>query len=342
MGPARWQKQRRSPPAAAGASRRPGLAPAADALYLCVAVSTASAALVALALLLQAPPPPRIGATGSPESRSGILRDVVRSADGSYVYRNRRAGFTGTIHPDGTVTFKDHVVSSPRVWHPFGIDLSGGTPNVPDPTLPSNTLVRPSDLASLGDDPLVKSGPYGAPPILIGVGGRMAGVSDLAHATRFAGAKQRFLDATAELRGQLARDHRRANERAALASLHGDLQRIWDAAQTPVTLRREQLFQRWDECDEEAAGEQVSAEDRARGHAGAIARQRIEAWIREHVPQRGADAFTAAELRDMNQRKRSRARFDPYAAPAAATTTTAPATTTTPPAATMPASPPTD
>lgn len=283
---------------------------------------------VLAAVLLLGPPPPRIVATGSPDSREGILQQVTRNGDGGYTYRNRRAGFTATIHPDGRVTFKDRIVSSPNVKLPFGIDLHGGTPNIPDATMPSNTLVRPQDLGSLGDDPLVKNGSYGPPPMLVTVGGRMGGVSDLAQATRYAAAKQRFLDATEQLRAKLSREHRRETERVALANLERDLEAIWALADTPASVRRETIFERWDDCEEPPRSADASAEDQARGRAGMAARLRIESWIRTRLPPRGANGFTERELDDMNARKKSRVRFDPYAPPAPPAAAATPSTDT--------------
>jgi hypothetical protein len=217
------------------------------------------------------------------------------------------------------VTFRDLEVGvvdfGPIVL--LGIDFTGGTPSIPDPSLPSNTLIRPQDLGGLGDDPLVKSGPYGPVGVLLHAGGGMAGVSDLALArmSHHATAKRRFLEQTQALRSKLATEHRRATERAALASLEAQLDALWDAADSPAPLRRARIFQRWDDCVELPDDPRASDEQRARGRAGERARRRIAAWIREHLPRARADAFTAEELRGMNARRLSRARFDPYADP---------------------------
>lgn len=272
-----------------------------------------SALFVGLALFAAPPAPrPTVDATAG-GGEGSMMQQLVRRQDGGYEHANRRAGFRATIHPDGTVTFRDFSVASGSVKI-AGINLTTGEAHVPDGSMPSNTLVRPQDLGSLGDDPLVKSGPYGPAPVLITAGGRMAGMADLAAATRRAAEKQRFLDATEPLRTKLAEEHRRTNERTALVNLDAELRALWNAADTPVSMKKERLFQRWDECvqlpdDPESA----DAETVARARAGDIARRRIEAWIRRHVPRSHADAFSKAELREMNARRRSRARFDPYA-----------------------------
>jgi hypothetical protein len=263
-----------------------------------------------VAAVLLGPPAPRIDTTDAGPRAGG--QQLTRRADGGYEHTNRRAGFSATIHPDGRVSFRDHSIGGGSVKL-FGIDLSGKAPNVPDASQPSNTLVRPGDLGSLGDDPLVKWGAYGPPPIMLTAGGKIAGISDVALSTRRASAKQGFLEDTAALREQLATKHRRDRERAAITTLEADLRAIWTASE-PAAVRRERIFQRWDECAEPPAGDS-SAEDRARGRVGDRARKRIESWIRANVPEGSADAFAASELREMNGRRRSRASFAPYVVP---------------------------
>lgn len=292
------------------------------------AVTVVIAALLLIALAGPPPAPRPVAEVGEHAGEGGIVQQLVRRSDGGYEHANRRAGFRATIHPDGTVTFRDFAVTHGNV-KVLGIDLTTGQAQVPDGSMPSNTLVRPQDLGGLGDDPLVKSGPYGPAPIIASAGGRMAGIADLAAATRRAAEKQHFLDATEGLRAKLAEEHRRANERTALVSLDAELRAIWIAADTPLSMKKERLFQRWDECiqlpdDPEAANPDTIA----RARAGDIARRRIEAWIRRNIPKSHADAFTKSELREMNMRRRSKGRFDPYAgraiAPAVAGPTAAP------------------
>ncbi|HWB75100.1 MAG TPA: hypothetical protein VG755_09085, partial [Nannocystaceae bacterium] len=112
-------------------------------------------------------------------------------------------------------------------------------------------------------------------------------------------------------------------------NLDAELRAIWIAADTPMSMKKERLFQRWDECiqlpDEP---ETANADTVARARAGDIARRRIESWIRRNIPKSHADAFTKSELREMNMRRRSKGRFDPYVgkpiAPAVAGPTAAP------------------
>jgi hypothetical protein len=277
--------------------------------------------LLTIALALAAapsptPPPPRLpaGARGAAGERVGTPT-LTRRGDGSYEHRDRVAGFAARIHPDGRVTFRDLSpirVASPTV---LGFDLLGRAKEPPDETFNqrSNTLVHRGAHTDTKTDPLVKWGPYGAGPILVDSGGTFAGVSDLATSTRRANAKRKFLDQTAELRARMSAETRRTNEKHALAKLGGDLKAIWADGTTPLSLRKERLFVRWDECEEQLVDTgHDDPEEKARARAGAAARRQIEAFIRRQAPSSTADAFTPGELRDMNARRRSRAKFDPY------------------------------
>lgn len=95
---------------------------------------------------------------------------------------------------------------------------------------------------------------------MLKAGGRMAGVSDLAQTSRRATAKQRFLDQTEVLRSKLAAEHRRAAERTALASIESDLTTLWADGDAPASsIRREKIFQRWDDCVELPEDREVSS-----------------------------------------------------------------------------------
>jgi len=268
------------------------------------------------------PPPPRLPAAArAPAGERAGTPTLTRHGDGSYEHRDRMAGFAARIHPDGRVTFRD--LSPIRVQSPtvLGFDVRGRKQEPEDERFNqrSNTLVHRGSHADSKSDMLVKWGPYGGAPILASAGGSFAGVSDFATSTRRANAKRKFLDDTAELRAKMSAENRRTNEKRALAGLGGDLKTIWADGTTPLSLRKERLFVRWDECEEQLVDSgKDDPEAKARARAGAAGRRQIEAFIRKHVPAGSADAFTAAELREMNARRRSRAKFDPYRADAPA------------------------
>src|SRR5690606_5312164 len=102
-----------------------------------------------------------------------------------------------------------------------------------------------------------------------------------------------------------------------LSRLDGELDKIWADERRDLSARKELLFQRWDECDEpdevESQAElpgfgavENSELDEARQGAAASARKRILKFNREHAPRGSTEAFTAAELADMNRRRASK------------------------------------
>jgi hypothetical protein len=74
---------------------------------------------------------------------------------------------------------------------------------------------------------------------------------------------------------------------------------IWADDSISPAERRQQLFKLWDDCPEDTA-------------AGRQARQRIVRFIRDVAPRGTPRAYPDAELRELNKRRRSKARFVPY------------------------------
>jgi hypothetical protein len=266
----------------------------------------------------QEPPSPRVpaGAARTAEARAGAPH-LIRRSDGGYEHRDRAAGFAATIHPDGRVTMRDLApiaVESPKV---LGFDLSGKPSRSAYDKFNEhpNTLVHRGTTPDSKHDLLVNWGPYGAPPIPLSAGGSIGGLADIASATRRATAKREFLERTAPLRERLEAEHRREAETAALVRLEAELRAIWSDESQPLAARKRRLFQRWDECAEAPpkAAAPPTSDERARTRAGVQARRRIEAFIRTSAPHGTRDGYSAAELRRLNDRRHSRARFDPYA-----------------------------
>lgn len=106
-----------------------------------------------------------------------------------------------------------------------------------------------------------------------------------------------FLRETKELRDRLARKHREEEVGRGLRGLRGRLWRIWDGSE-PGRARRRRIFELWDECSEDEMGE--------------VARDTIVGFVRKHLPSGSPDAFSADELRRLNEQRQSRARFEPY------------------------------
>lgn len=104
--------------------------------------------------------------------------------------------------------------------------------------------------------------------------------------------KQRFLEATAELRAKMAARLQAERLRASVAGLGSTLSSIWSSPR-PAAERRRQLLALWDEIDD---GGETALE-----RAGQEARATILGWVRARIPRDSTDAFTEEELRRHNQ-----------------------------------------
>lgn len=133
-------------------------------------------------------------------------------------------------------------------------------------------------------------------------------ITDLAmkgrHQDPYRYEKEKFMETTSKLRGELTQKARRAQLESSLAALPSHLERIWSDLERPARERRGVLFAMW----KEAAGS-----DDEVGAAGKKARVTIEAFIRERLPEGSSDAFTDDELRRFNARAGA-IKFEPYRA----------------------------
>ena len=114
------------------------------------------------------------------------------------------------------------------------------------------------------------------------------------------------MDATRDERRGVMATRDRKNLAAAVARTPARLERIW-RDRTSAAEKRVLLFELWDECAEDGPSGVVSA-------ASAV-RAALVAFVRRRLPPGSRDAFTDEELRALNRRRTSRARFEPYAAP---------------------------
>lgn len=276
-------------------------------------VLVASASVASVSVASAGPPPPRVASTKPTRAESSTTHALVRRADGGYEYRNADAGFSATIHADGTVTF--HKVARIKFDLPsvLGIGLKKRSKYDTFNDTP-NTLERRGTTTDSKRDPVVDYGPYGAPPILVGFGGRMGGLADLFAGSHTSKAKRDFLAQTAPLRARLAADARHHGERAALVALMDTLATIWADPKLGVQQRRRQIFELWDECE--------TATNDASHTAGPRARRIIDAFVRRVAPSSSAVGYTLRELDALNATRRSRATFDPYSVPSEAPTST--------------------
>ncbi|PRQ04438.1 hypothetical protein [Enhygromyxa salina] len=215
------------------------------------------------------------GAMQGPAAPAGAQVDYAfQHEKGKLVYRDPSGRFVATLRADGRVDFRNKAGKAS--WTQIGM---GG----------------PGDLlaAAAGDDP-------------------------------YARIKHKLLKATFEMRLGMAVKFQKKQLDKRLHRLGGDLDKIWADTGRGLSARKELLFQRWDECDEPEAGATAGADipgfgkvdsselDDARQDAALSARRLIEKFIREHAPKGSAEAFTPAELADMNRRRASTQKFQPY------------------------------
>lgn len=226
----------------------------------------------------------------SPDNPAAL--GLKRMRDGSLLYVDPGKRFTAAFNDDGTIRFGDR----------WGRDQHG-------------RRVRGSgwELRQVG---LTGLGIGGPADWLLALQDRMGGPE------RHAAAKADFLARTAELRTQMAIAWTLRLLEYRLNSLEQELFDLWTAPGSAAAAKRELMFQRWDECDEafavgpegEITEEAASAIDKARAETAEKARRVIESFVRRQLPRGSASGYTAAELKDMNKRRRSKQAFAPYKA----------------------------
>lgn len=221
---------------------------------------------------------------GDPEADKGEVQGPAAPAksdlaftrhNGKLIYKDPGGRFVATLRSDGRVDFKNK--NGKITW----TDNAIGDPDA---------LLR----MAAGEDP-------------------------------YARAKAELLKATFDLRLGMAVAFQKKQIDKRLARLDGDLTKIWTDERRDLAARKELIFQRWDECEEPSdASESVTVDlpgfgevqdselDQARDDAGRDARERIEKFVRKQAPKGSAEAFTAAELADMNGRRVSKSKFEPY------------------------------
>jgi hypothetical protein len=258
------------------------------------------------------PPAPRLPQGHRPAAGDRVAPNLVRRADGSYEHRDRANGFAATIHPDGSVTFRQ--IARVKFEKTTIIDqvLHGKTKPTQDEQFndKSNTLLHRGAQTDTKSDPAIDYGPYGEPVILAKFGTRMGGLADWVTKGQTAKARRDFLANTATLRARLRTEMQRARERQAMLDLGDSLRAIWSDSTLDAATRRRRIFELWDDCAEASAA--GSPEDAARAEAGTKARRVIEAFVRRTARPDSRDAYSQAELGRLNASRRSVARFDPY------------------------------
>jgi hypothetical protein len=113
--------------------------------------------------------------------------------------------------------------------------------------------------------------------------------------------KLALLDRTRDQRAELGERRRRDQLAHASELVQRNIERLWATARD-LAARKRGLFELWDDCAETGSDELVAGGDAARALVIGAIRARL----------RGADAYTAAELAQLNAIRRSKAVFAPY------------------------------
>lgn len=280
----------------------------------------------------RAPPSPRI----SPEDGLAISRSAradrrlgafTPRSDGGLDYRDPQGRFRAQISEDGRVTFRGAIpikevstlaldrhgalrlrglptyLLSPEKWkrevsaNEIGGALHGG---MADPMTQHLSTVEKTEVRRPGQLFYGFSGRFGRPLFTDRL-------------------KAEFLRETRELRLEMAVKSERRRLARALGELEAQLGELWETTTLPPEERRRALFELWDECLERLAPTPDAAVDELgpsiaeqRVRAAVEARRRILSFIRYALPSGSELAYSAEELRRLNQRRRSRERFEPY------------------------------
>lgn len=102
-------------------------------------------------------------------------------------------------------------------------------------------------------------------------------------------------ESTIERLESQARAQRQAHS---MTGVRSQLRTIWEDQSQSASARRRAIFELWDECADDADGEQ--------------ARAAVIAFIRREIPETSADSYTMVELARLNSARQSAERFDPY------------------------------
>jgi hypothetical protein len=119
----------------------------------------------------------------------------------------------------------------------------------------------------------------------------------------YASYKLKVLDETREERVAIGKRYRTQQLAQSKHHMQRNLDRLWSTT-ADLAVRKQALFELWDDCAE------VGSEELVKG--GTSARAHLIGFIRSKLPAGSTDAFTQTELAHFNKRRRSRATFAPY------------------------------
>lgn len=120
----------------------------------------------------------------------------------------------------------------------------------------------------------------------------------------YASAKRQWLDKTRDERARIGMASRKEDLHRAPEFMKRNVAWAWSKTEGDPEARKQALFDLWDDCAEKGDDDLVEA--------GTGARLYVVGFIRGHLPQGAAGAFTPDDLTRLNAHKRSSATFQPY------------------------------
>ena len=145
-------------------------------------------------------------------------------------------------------------------------------------------------------------------------------VTKAQHHDLWARDKAELMRRTFELRLAIAVAFAKRNIDARIKTMYRELLEVWGASDRPAVARRKTLFEAWDDCHERMRvtvpgfeDVETTEIDGFRLDAASRARTTIVEFVRKQLPKGSADAFGDAELAQLNRRRKSQAKFSPYA-----------------------------
>ncbi len=120
----------------------------------------------------------------------------------------------------------------------------------------------------------------------------------------YAAAKRRVLEDTRDLRVAMAAEACEERLDETLYALKSDLEGIWTDPKLSTDAKRRMIFQLWDDCAEEGEASVVAH--------GRMARITIVEFVKKALPAGSPFAYTRDELVALNERRASKAPFEPY------------------------------
>jgi hypothetical protein len=258
--------------------------------------------------------PPVVTAPWLGLSKRSTDDDLRPLPGGGFLHEDQDGGFEATIQPDGSVDFRTiprnertGTSDSASAWADGFVDAlmrPAGQRDRPDLEQMPDREDQSARAAAAMET--VNWGPYGPGPVLLSAGvtfrfGRKGPNRRL---------QRDFLRRTESMRTTMAARHRTTQLEAAARRMGVMVVSIWRDASLPLSVRKQRIFELWDDAEPTSESDTTHAADAALRDI----RRRIEDTIRRIAPRGSQDAYTSAKLDRFNAGRNSRRRFAPYEA----------------------------